>query len=59
MSNVEKYAALTRALAASLLRLGVGTAVFDPSEVAMSQEYSLRCRCQADGSVAVILDQAS
>jgi hypothetical protein len=59
MSNVEKYAALTRALAASLLRLGVGTAVFDPSEVAISQEYSLRCRCQADGSVAVILDQAS
>ena len=59
MSNVEKYATLTRALAAALFRLGVGTAVFDPSELAMSQKYSLRCRRQADGSVAVILEQAS
>jgi hypothetical protein len=59
MSKSEKYATLTRALTVALLRLDVGTAVFEPSELAMSQEYSLRCRCQADGSVAVILDQAS
>ena len=59
MSNVEKYAALTRALAASLLRLGVGTAVFDPSELALPEKYKLRCRRQADGSVAVILEPTS
>ena len=59
MSNVEKYETLTRSLTAALFRLGVGTAVFDPSELTMSQKHSLRCRRQADGSVAVILEQAS
>ena len=54
MSNVERYETLTKALVAALFRLGVGTAVFDPSELAMSQKYSLRCRCQADGSIAVM-----
>jgi hypothetical protein len=59
MSKAEKYETLTRSLTAALFRLGVGTAVFDPSELAMSQKCSLRCRRQLDGSVAVILDQAS
>jgi hypothetical protein len=58
MSNVEKYETLTRSLTAALFRLGVGTAVFDPSELALSQKCNLRCRCQLDGSVAVILEQA-
>jgi hypothetical protein len=59
MSKAEKYETLTRSLTAALYRLGVGTAVFDRSELALSREYSLRCRRQLDGSVAVILDQAS
>jgi len=59
MSNVQKYEMLTKALAAALFRLGVGTAVFEPSEMALPEKYRLRCRHQADGSVAVILEQAS
>jgi hypothetical protein len=35
MSNVEKYETLTKALAAALFRLGVGTAVFEPRELAL------------------------
>lgn len=59
MPNVQEYETLAKALAAALFRLGVGTAVFEPSELAMPQKYKLRCRRQADGSVAVILEQAS
>jgi hypothetical protein len=59
MSNVQKYPTLIKALAAALFRLGVGTTVFEPSELALPEKYSLRCRRQADGSVAVILEQAS
>ena len=59
MSNVEKYETLTRALAAALFRLGVGTAVFEPSELALPEKYKLHCRRQADGSVAVILEPNS
>ena len=58
MLNVQEYETLTKALAAALFRLGVGTAVFEPSEMALPEKYRLRCRRQADGSVAVILDQA-
>jgi hypothetical protein len=56
MSNAQKYETLTKALAAALFRLRVGTAVFEPSEMALPEKYSLRCRRQADGSVAVILE---
>jgi hypothetical protein len=59
MSNVQKCEMLTKALAAALFRPGVGTAVFEPSELALPEKYSLRCRRQADGSVGVILEQAS
>jgi hypothetical protein len=59
MSNAQKYETLTKALAAALFRLGVGTAVFEPSEMVLPEKYSLRCRCQADGSVAVILEPTS
>ena len=59
MPNVQEYETLTKALAAALFRLGVGTAVFEPSELALPEKYSLLCRRQADGSVAVILEQAS
>jgi len=56
MSNVENNKVLSRALTAALLRLGVGTAVSGPREMAVPEKYSLRCRRQADGSVAVILE---
>jgi hypothetical protein len=56
MSNTEKSETLSKALVAALLRLGVATAVFEPSELALPEPYSLRCRHQADGSVAVILE---
>lgn len=56
MSHAQKYEMLTKALAAALFRLGVGTAVFEPSEMALPEKYSLRCRRQADGSLAVILE---
>jgi hypothetical protein len=56
MSNAQKYETLTKALAAALFRLGVGTAVFEPREMALPEKYSLRCRRQADGSIAVILE---
>jgi hypothetical protein len=59
MSNAQKYETLTKALAAALFRLGVGTAVFEQSEMALPEKYSLRCRRQADGSVAVILESTS
>ena len=57
MSNAKKYETLTRVLAAALFRLGVGTAVFEPSELAAPAKYGLRCRHQADGSVAVTLEE--
>jgi hypothetical protein len=56
MSNAQKYEMLTKALAAALFRLGFGTAVFEPHELAVREKYSLRCRRQADGSLAVILE---
>jgi hypothetical protein len=56
MSNTQKYETVTRVLAAALFRLGVGTAVFEPSEMSLPETYKLRCRRQADGSVAVILE---
>ena len=59
MSSVEKNETLGRALTAALFRLGVGTAVFEPSEMDLPVEYNLRCRHQADGSVAVILEPTS
>jgi hypothetical protein len=59
MPNVQEYETLTRALTAALLRMGVGTAVFEPSELALPVKYKLRCRRQSDGSVAVILEPAS
>ena len=59
MSNAQEYETLAKALAAALFRLGVGTAVFERSELALPEKYSLRCRRQADGSVAVILEEAS
>jgi hypothetical protein len=58
MSNTRKCDTLTVALTAALLRLGVGTAVFQPTELATSVKYRLRCRRQADGSVAVILEES-
>lgn len=54
MSNVQQYETLTKALAAALLRLGVGTAVFEPEELIIP--YKLRWRRQSDGSLAVILE---
>ena len=54
MPNVQEYETLTKALAAALFRLGVGTAVFEPGELTIA--YKLRCRRQADGSLAVILE---
>jgi len=59
MPNPQEYETLTKALAAALFRLGVGTAVFEPSELALPEKYKLRCRRQADGSVAVILEPTS
>jgi len=59
MPNVREFETLTKALAAALLRLGVGTAVFESSELALIVKYKLRCRRQADGSVAVILEPNS
>lgn len=56
MPNLHEYETLTKALAAALFRLGVGTAVFEPSELTLPEKYKLRCRRQADGSVAVILE---
>jgi hypothetical protein len=56
MPNLHEYETLTKASAAALFRLGVGTAVFEPSELALPEKYKLRCRRQADGSVAVILE---
>jgi hypothetical protein len=56
MSNVQEYETLTKALVAALFRLGVGTAVFEPSELELPENYRVRCRRQADGSVAVILE---
>jgi hypothetical protein len=43
-------------LAAALLRFGVGTAVFESSELDRARTYSLRCRLQANGSIAVSLE---
>jgi hypothetical protein len=57
MSNAQKSETLSKALVAALLRLGVGTAVFEPSELASPESYRLFCRHQADGSVAVILEE--
>ena len=59
MSSAQKSETLGKALAAALFRLGVGTAVFEPSELALPGEYNLRCRQQADGSVAVSLEERS
>jgi hypothetical protein len=56
MTAPQQMDTLSRALTAALLRLGVGTAVFEPRELASPDSYRLRCRHQADGSVAVILD---
>jgi len=56
MSEAQKSETLARALRAALVHLGVGTAVFEPDELAAAEEYKLRCRHQIDGSVAVILD---
>jgi hypothetical protein len=56
MTKVEEFETLAKALAASLFRLGVGTAVFEPRELALNERYNLRCRRQADGSVAVTLE---
>jgi len=56
MSEAQKRETLTKALGAALVRLGVGTAVFEPDELAATEGYKLRCRHQIDGSVAVILD---
>ena len=56
MSNAQKYETVTKALAAALLRLGVGTVVLEPSQLTLPEKYKLRCRRQADGSVAVILE---
>ncbi len=53
MSTTQKMEMLGKALAAALFRLGVGTAVFEPVELTISDK--LRCRSQADGSIAVIL----
>jgi len=58
MPNVENHETLTKVLVAALFRLGVGTAVFEPSEITLPEKYTLRCRRQADGSVAVILEPA-
>lgn len=59
MSNAQKCETLIAALTAALLRLGVGTAVFEPNELTPSSKYRLRCRRQLDGSVAVILEPLS
>lgn len=59
MPTVQEYEALTKALAAALFRLGVGAAVFEPNELALPEKYKLRCRRQADGSLAVILEEAA
>ncbi len=59
MSDDQKYELLSRGLRAALFRLGVGTAVFEPQELAATDKYNLRCRQQADGSVAVILEQGN
>jgi hypothetical protein len=56
MSNTQKTEILSKALAAALFRLGVGTAVFVPFELL---PYTLLCRNQADGSIAVILMEKS
>jgi hypothetical protein len=56
MSEAQKCETLTRALTAALFRLGVVTAVFEPTELEPPEKYKLRCRSHADGSVAVILD---
>jgi len=58
MSKMQECETLMAALTAALFRLGVGTAVFEPSELAPSERYVLRCRRQADGSVAVILEES-
>jgi len=54
MSDRKKIESLSQALTAALLRLGVGTAVFDSSELVVP--FKLRCRRQADGSLAVSLE---
>jgi len=59
MSDAQKCELLTRGLRAALFRLGVGTAVFEPHELNATEKYQLRCRQQADGSVAVILEQGN
>lgn len=56
MPKVQEIETLTKVLIAALFRLGVGTAVFEPSEMALPIKYNLRCRRQSDGSVAVILE---
>ncbi len=53
MSTTQKMEMLGKPLAAALFRLGVGTAAFEPVELTVP--YKLRCRGQADGSIAVIL----
>jgi len=57
MTNTRKLETETiaRALVAAMLRLGVGTAVFQPIELA--KPYKVRCRNQADGSIAVIVEE--
>ena len=55
--TAQEYETLTVTLTAELFRLGVGTAVFEPTELASSEKYKLRCRRQADGSVAIILEE--
>jgi hypothetical protein len=54
MSNPHTYETLTKALAAAPFRLGVSTAVVNA--LARPRNTNLRCRRQADGSVAVILE---
>lgn len=59
MSEAVKCELLGRALRAALFRLAVGTAVFEPNELAATEKYRVRCRQQADGSIAVILEESS
>ena len=59
MSTKQKRYNLNAALVAAVIRLGVGTAVFEPAELMLTMKYTVRCRRQADGSVAVILEESA